>query len=244
MKNKRDISIIDIDKKKSLVIACDVSGGIGKKENDQLKVDPKIVGEFTAKVALMEVLAVNAKPISITNTLSVEYDPTGIEIIKGIKKALGEVGLKEILNGSTEDNIKTYETGVGITVIAIVDKEKLKLSNSHKGDIIAAIGIPLVGEDVIEKSELIATLSDVKNLRKKNYIKEILPVGSKGIKYEAQILAEMSNCKLSFKKNLDLDIMSSAGPGTVVLVSLSEDNYLNLRKDFSYKTISIIAKLI
>lgn len=244
MKNKRDISIIDIDKKRSLVIACDVSGGIGPKKNDQLEVEAKIVGEFATKVALMEVLAVGAKPISITNTLSVEYDPTGIEIIKGIKKAIKEVGLKEILNGSTEDNIKTYETGVGITVIAIVDKEKLKISNSHKGDIIAAIGIPLVGKNVLEKDKLIVNLSDVKKLREKKYIKEILPVGSKGIKYEAQILAEMSNCNLSFKENLDLDIMTSAGPGTVVLVSLSEDNYLNLRKDFFYKAINLIAKLI
>ena len=37
MKKRRDISIVDLDERKSLVLACDVSGGIGPKKEDKQK---------------------------------------------------------------------------------------------------------------------------------------------------------------------------------------------------------------
>ncbi len=245
MKTKRDLSIIDIGEDRSLVIACDVSGGIGSKSKDSLQVEGEVVGYVTSRVALMEILAVGAKPISIIDTLSVEYDPAGREIIRGIEKTINEIGIdSSILNGSTEDNIETYETGVGITVIGIIGNDNLKINSSYKGDVLVAIGIPLVGEEVLKNKNMIAELVDLENLRKKSYVKEILPVGSKGIKYEAELMAKMSEINIVYDKGLDLNLEKSAGPATVVLASLAKKDVLQLREDFAHKPVNLIGRFV
>jgi len=245
METKRDISIVSIGGGRSLVIACDVSGGIGPKNGDKIKVDGKTVGLYTTRVALMEVMAVGAKPISVIDTLSVEYSPTGKDIIKGIEKALMESQLdKSILNGSTEDNINTQQTGVGITVVGIIENEYLKINNTNKGDILTAIGLPLVGEEVLDHPDIRADIFDLQKLNKKKYSKEMMVVGSKGIKYEAELMAEMSDLELNYDQGLKLDLEKSAGPATVILVSLAKENLLYLREDFSYKPVHQIAKFI
>ena len=246
METKRDISIVTIDKNRSLVIACDVSGGIGPKSGDSLKVSGEVVGFFTTRVALMEALSVGAEPISIVDTLSVEYDPSGKNIIKGITKAVKEIGLDpgRVINGSTEDNINTFETGVGVTVVAITDNDSLKINNSKNGNILALIGMPLVGKEVLEKKDKIVDFSDLKILLEKNYINEILTVGSKGIKYEAELLASMSSLKVEYNDSINIDLEKSAGPASAILISLSENKVMNLKNDFAHRPINIIGKLV
>ena len=191
----------------------------------------------------MEVLAVGAEVVSVIDTLSVEYDPTGKKIIRGIEQAIKEIGLnKKIINGSTEDNIKTNETGVGITVVGIINRDDLRISCSNRGDVLAAVGVPLVGEEVLENKDLAADIIDLQKLSKKNYVKEILPVGSKGIKYEAELMAQMSNLNFDYKQGLNLDLKKSAGPATVILLSLTQDGLLKLRNDFSNKPVNLIGK--
>lgn len=46
IKEYRDLSILPISKGKSLVIACDSSAGIGKKEHDAVEIDPAITAAF------------------------------------------------------------------------------------------------------------------------------------------------------------------------------------------------------
>lgn len=246
MKKERDITVVRIDNKRSLVIACDVSGGIGPKAGDSLSVSGEKIGYFTARVALMEIMAVGVTPITVVDTLSVEYEPTGKEIIEGIKKVVTEIGLdfETVINGSTEDNIMTFETGVGVTAIGLAEKGSLRMSCSHKGDLLAVIGIPLVGEEMLEKKDMAVSIDDLKNLLKKNYIREIIPVGSKGIGYEADLLASMSDLKVDFSDGLNFDLKKSAGPSSVFLLSISPDKLLNLREDICHKPIEVLGRLI
>ncbi|WP_129409246.1 AIR synthase related protein [Marinitoga lauensis] len=113
------MTIINVCDNKELAIACDSSGGIGNKQMDIIKVPPDIVGYFTAHVALAEIISYGAFPIAVIDTLSVELNDTGKEIIKGIKKALEQLGINEnkIITGSTEENFPVVQTGMGITVI-------------------------------------------------------------------------------------------------------------------------------
>ncbi|SJZ35834.1 AIR synthase related protein [Selenihalanaerobacter shriftii] len=240
---QRDISIVDLPSKQKLIIACDSSGGIGPKARDQVSVSGEIVGKLGVRVALMEVLAVRATPIAVVNTLTVEYEPTGKEIISGIKQELEmlDLDVDKVLNGSTEENILTGETGVGITVIGISNTEDLRLANSRAGDILTAIGIPKVGEDVLDSKEEVIDLDTMKKLIKLNYIYDILPVGSKGIKYEAELLADMNNLNLDLVET-DIDLQKSAGPSTVLLVTLPKNRMTDLQKVI-YKPINLIGSL-
>lgn len=241
----RDISMRELEDEKMLVIACDSAGGIGPKKGDVIKVSGEIIGRFTTRVALMEVLAVGAQPVSIVNTLAVEYNPTGKSIIEGIKEEIRSLGLAEdiLLNGSTEENIQTMQTGIGVTVIGLIEKNKLLLASSQVNDLIIAIGLPLVGEKVLQEMEMIADVADLKKLMEIIGVHEIIPVGSKGISYEADLLAHMSGLKCKYQRGLTIDLCQSAGPATTILASVTEDALKEVQRKI-IKPLTIIGKLL
>lgn len=245
IKKHRDLTLIDINKDQRLVISCDSSGGIGEKENDIIKTSPEIVGYFGAQVALMEIIAFGADPSLVVNTLSVEMDDTGSRIIAGIKKALKALNLddEKVITGSTEENFPVSVTGLGITAIGIINKNDWKKPKTSSGMIGVAIGSPKVGDEVLADIEQVMDISKLMDLREKNYISEILPVGSKGILYELKEMAKWNNLDLILEKNISLDLEKSGGPSTCLIVSIEEDKYELLEKE-SILVINKIAKFI
>ncbi|MFW5992075.1 MAG: hypothetical protein ACOCQN_02675 [Halanaerobiaceae bacterium] len=243
MENIRDISMIKI-KDQYLVIGCDSSGAIGDKPGDVLKVPGQVVGRFAARVPLLEVRSVGAEVVSIINTLSVEMEPGGRKIIEGIREeaAALDIPVDRVINGSTEENMETSQTGVGVTVIGQVSQQELRLGTSHPGDLVAAIGRPCVGEEVLQYEEEIVNQSILTQLLDLDFVHEIIPVGSKGIKYETDLLAAMSGLECEYRDDIEIDLYKSAGPATVLVVSLSENCYQKIVKAF-FLPISIIGNL-
>lgn len=196
---------------------------------DVVKISPDIVGYFGAHVALCENIAYGATPITIVNTLSVEMNNTGKEIIKGIKKAakLIDIDTENVITGSTEENFPTIQTGIGITVIGI--KEKNINFKTEKENIAILVGLPKVGEEVLNSNDIL-TLDILKRLRDNNYIHEIVPIGSKGILYEINEISKLWD--LEFKLlNYNVDLYKSAGPATCAVITLKEENLKNLNID-------------
>lgn len=243
MQNIRDVLIKKLGNY-FLIISCDSSGAIGPKNGDILKVNGEILGKHMVRSALMEVLSVRAKPICISCGLCVEPEPTGESIIRGIKEEMIKVGLNpnEDLVISTEKNFPTNQTGLGITAIGFASKKDLLIGKSKKNDLIISIGLPSVGKEVLENRDNIVEIEDILTLLSMDFIHGIIPVGSKGILYEANILAKESNLKLKFFNDIKLDIRKSAGPSTVVLVTLKEE-YIDLIKSKINKPIHEIAIL-
>lgn len=232
----RDLTLIDINKEQILVISCDSSGGIGDKENDVVKVPPEVVGYFTAQVGLMEILSFGAKPITIVDTLSVEMEDTGHKIIEGIKEALEplEFDISNLITGSTEENIPVTQTGIGITIVGIIDKDKWKKPITTSGLLAVVVGLPKVGDEVSEDNKkTIMDVGKLLKLKEKNYIKEILPVGSKGILHELNEMAKTNNINFELEDNLNIDVKKSGGPSTCVIISIEEEKYEMFKKDFS-----------
>ena len=246
MKSIRDILIFEFSSGKKLVVGCDSAGGIGPKSLDKIKVDGYTLGKFTARVTLMEVLATGAKPFCIIDTLSVELEPTGLEILEGIKEEAKIAGLdpKAAITGGSEKNFKVEQTGIGVTVIGLAKKEGLRIGISKPNNIIVAIGTPCVGNEVIsaEKEHKIADLIDLQNLLNCKFINEIIPVGSEGIDYEIQVLAKSSNLKYELINQSELNLKKSAGPATVILASLDKSKLAEL-KTIITKPVKIIAQL-
>lgn len=210
----RDLTILD-DCGKKLVLACDSCGAIGPKELDVVKVDGRVLGRFICRVVLMELISVGAKPITIINTLSVEMNPTGKEIIAGIIEEISQIGLDttNVLNGSTEENVPVKQTGIGITGIG----QGIKLyCQSWKDDIVFCVGIPKVGNELRLGDPEISDLLVVQKLRELVEVHEIVPVGSKGIAYELEELLNRNKLSLDSEKT-NLNIQKSAGPGTCII---------------------------
>lgn len=213
----RDLIII-YEKDIAYVISCDSLGAIGSKKNDVLKVDEGIVGKATIKVALSEALCIGAKPIIISDTLSVEMNPTGKKILKAIKKELEENGLTDIVfTGSTEENFPTSMTGIGITVISRAKVSDLKIKNVEKGMYLSLLGYPLVGNEVLNSKDVLQ-LKDYVEISSSKEIIEAIPVGSKGIKYELSILEKLSGLRVNKSFPEHIDVLKSGGPSTCCLI--------------------------
>lgn len=241
----RDLTLIDINKDQTLVISCDSSGGIGNKENDIVQTTPEIVGQFTAQVGLMEMLAFGAHPITIVDTLSVEMEDTGRRILEGIKRALEplDFDLDNVITGSTEENFPVSVTGIGITIIGIINKDNWERPMTKAGLIAAVVGIPKIGNELLDDKDSIMNIPRLLDLKEKEYIKEILPVGSKGILYELEKMAKTNNISYRLEDNQFIDLKKSSGPSTCVVISIEEKEYRKFKKEFSIP-VNRIARFI
>lgn len=217
---RRDLTICDIGDK-SIIIACDSCGGIGMKEGDCLNISTYDVAKLTVRVGLTEVMCSGAIPIVITNNVACEMNPTGKECIRGIKAELINAGLENIsITGSTEENFKTVMTAMGISVIGIAEKNTLKFNKAFHKDKVVLIGTPQIGNEVSLESK--GFYKSINYLLSLPNVREIVPVGSKGIKYEAKTLAQLNG--MVFKAyDTDVDIYKSAGPSTCIIVLCSDE---------------------
>ena len=66
---------------------------------------------FLARVALMDVTATGAFPLLLSVTLGVEKEPTGNQIIEGIKREARSIGLdpNQVIMENTEATLKQFK---------------------------------------------------------------------------------------------------------------------------------------
>ena len=223
IRTARDLSVFEINDNSVMVVGCDSAGGIGPKPLDKVKVSGYTLGRFTSRVALMEVLAVGATPVCLTNTLGVEPDPTGFDILEGIKSEIQLAGLDRSLFviGSMEKTVAVELTGIGITVVGIGPKNNLKIDLSKPDDLLVTVGRPSVKDEVLPAEERgeIADLEDLLKLMCCSFVHDVIPVGSQGIIHEVNVLAEDSGLRAKLELP-EVETKKSAGSATTVGVTV------------------------
>jgi len=233
-----DVSIMKIPTGQAIVVGSTSSGGVGPKAMDKVKVKGRVLGKFLARVALMDVSATGAFPLLLSVTLGVEKEPTGREILDGVRSEAAVLGLEpnQVLIEHTEENFETVQTGVGLTVIGFSNEAELRLGKTTPGDLLVAVGTPKVGDEVIP-AEVKGEIADLRNivlLSQKKFVHDIVPVGTFGIEYEAKMMAYSVGRQLKLAEKPSIDLSKSAGPATVVLVTIDskkvEELALLLRK--------------
>lgn len=223
-----------------ILISCDSCGGIGEKENDILKAPLEIVGGVTVRVPLLEILTLGAKPISVSVTISNEPEATGERILNGIKDELmNSLGYIPPLVVSTEKNMPTSMTALGITVVGVIDDIDIRISENPFYYYGYVIGRPSVGSEVLEFKDEIFGKNQLNRLLKMEEVLEIIPCGSSGIYGELdamlshlkdRIKSESTGQPEDLKIRLLLDELSknqiytkSCGPSTAALVIADRD---------------------
>ncbi|AYB41213.1 AIR synthase related protein [Brevibacillus laterosporus] len=223
----RDLTLFRINEAQSIVIACDSDGGIGTKPQDIVQIAPDMLGRFAVRVPLFELIACGASPFMICDTLSVEFEGYGEEILRGIKEYAKEAGVTEDIQftGSTEENIPTMQTGVGITVLGLVQQSQFSPGTAQPREAIMCAGLPKSGpkhEVRLDDPEMLS-LADLIHLRAHPGVHDLLPVGSKGIAYEMDQLAKSASLSYRLTTPPALDLEESGGPSTCVIFSASAD---------------------
>ncbi len=219
----RDVEVVFINQEQCLVAACDSCGAIGMKDLDEHKVPWAITGRFTARVALLEVMSTGAVPQMMTVAISNETYPTGEGILEGVNEELAFAGLALPMAISTEKNMVTKQTGLGISVIGVAEKNQLNVGTSKPGDAVYCLGLPKVGPEINNPEDLeVVQVKHIRILLGINDIHDIIPVGSKGIRTEVQQLAATMNCQFLVEPFCILDLDKSAGPSTCLIFSSSK----------------------
>ena len=229
--NQRDITLLPVAPDKVLVIACDSCGGVGEKPADLVQAPPEITGYYTCRVAVMEVLAVGADIRLVIDTLAVEWSPTGQRIMDGIHQCLEEAGLEKTvaLNGSTEENFPMTQTAMGITVMGEADKKALLSGVSEENDWVVSVGLPKVGQEIVQPvDDEVVALKDFISLRNQTGVKDIIPVGSRGIGHEATLMGQLNGLQVEWQQPLSVDINKSAGPATCAVAAMTREAYETL----------------
>jgi len=143
--------------------------------------------------------------------------------------------------------METNQTGMGITVLGICMEKELKIGKSLKNDLIVAVGEPKVGYEVLNdikaNARSIVMVEDVQKLSKMGFVHEIIPVGHVGIKGSLEMMQSSSGYKYKIEPEMDIDIEKSAGPSTVVLVTVEEGSMEMLRKSVK-KHVQVVGRIL
>jgi hypothetical protein len=222
------------------VVACDANASVGELPADFLQRPPEEAGYNATKVPLMEVLATGARPLLVVNTLCGPLDEYGSRVVDGVRRALAEVGSDAALTGSDETNMTTTQTGVGVTVIGAVAAAELRVGASRAGDVVVCVGTPKDGvvvpyregdADIAAPRHVVAALGAG--------VRELLPVGSKGVAYELGQLSATAGLVAEPLATPGLDPAVSAGASTCFLASLPVDALPALRSAVSVPVVAV-----
>ena len=242
-----DVTILRIPTGHAIVIGSTSSGAIGPKSLDEIKVEGRTVGRFLARVALMDVATTGAFPIMLSATLGVKKEPTGREIMEGVRREVSLLGLdpNQVLMENMEENFDTVQTGAGLTAVGFANEDELRLGKTMPSDLLVAIGLPKVGEEVLP-AEVKAEIADLRNviwLSQKKYIHDMVPVGTFGIAHEARMMAFAVGRQLKTNDKLEIDLNKSAGPATVVLVTMDREKFEDM-SSLIKKPTTVIGEII
>ncbi len=229
LKRVRDLILFELLGGLYLVIACDSNASIGEKPNDALSKSYAEVGISALKVPMMEVLAAGAMPFLVVNALCMEMEPSGQRMIEAMQGALQRAGFDPdmMLTGSTEDNARTTQSGIGVTVLGVAHEDRLRIGRTQPGDVVFCVGNPKGGVTIpyTEFDPDIASIETVLALLYLEGVHEILPVGSKGVMREAQELGGVAGTTFHPADPLpEINLCGSAGASTAVLVSAPPDS--------------------
>lgn len=207
----------------NLVVTTDNSGGIGEKAHDVVVVSDQLTAYYAARVTLLEQWAAHAEPIMVMIHNFSGHD-SWKKYVHGVTKLLEEVELADLpISGSTETNMELLQSAIAVTMVG---KRKKRLP-SLDGEWFV-YGSPLVGEEVIQQPDEVASLQKMKDALDKDLVNRIWPIGSKGLLHEVRQVFQDPHADIQ----VALDLYKSAGPSTAVLVEIPNARITEARTYF------------
>ena len=192
-----------------LVTAVDSCGAIGEKAGDVVWAAPECAAQHTARVALLEVACIGAKPLFCA--LNVCNSPAdGKRLLAGVSNALPSIPIVM----STEKNMPTCMSAFGVSITGACKRSELRLGRAQAGDRLFCAGLPLVGKEVLQPDAVCFTFAHLDALLKDDHVHAVIPCGSRGIAKEAQVLALESALTAVLDREAGIDLNKSAGPAT------------------------------
>lgn len=186
-----------------LWMGMDNSAGIGEKPQDVIHAPNELVAYMATRVALLELWCAGAEPHAILMT-NFTGESAWQDYEKGIQQVFDEIETSlPPLAGSTESNIETLQSGLAVQLIGRLTQDIDTCGDWY------LIGIPLVGQAVLERADEVVSLGELQKARQSGAISYVHPCGSGGVVKELERLGIAASVEVP---------EGSAGPSTCVLV--------------------------
>lgn len=223
----RDLLVLETELG-SWLLAVDVAAGVGEKPGDAVRAPAYVVGRFTARVALAELLAAGAEPVALADPVGAEPEPTGREVLRGIRDEAAEAGLDLPVTGSTEKNLPVVQSSVGVVALGFAPPGALRLGPARPGETLWAVGRPKVGASVRLDDPEIADLRALGLLLASPHLHLCVPAGSGGVAAEGRQLALEAGLTWEPEEAREgagpaFPLSASAGPATCLVAVGSEE---------------------
>ena len=193
------------------IVTTDNSGGIGEKSADIVAAPDRVTAYFAARVALLEQWASHAEPVTIL-IHNFSGSASWEKYVAGVTDIFHEAGLEvPQISGSTETNMELMQSALAVTMIGAKQASSLDEACTW-----FTYGTPLVGHEVLEQPDAIASLRLIKEAMECGIIQQIWPVGSSGILEEVRQMTDDEEVQVETA----LDKTKTAGPSTVVLLAI------------------------
>ncbi|NYF23462.1 hypothetical protein [Sporosarcina sp. JAI121] len=195
------------------IVTTDNSGGIGEKPQDIVTVPDRITAYFATRVALLEQWAAHAEPVAIL-IHNFSGSASWKNYVAGVTDLFHESGLEvPSISGSSETNMELVQSAMAVTMIG----KKIE-SPTEENSSWFTYGSPLVGDEVRDRAEEIASVALIHAAKKSGIIHRVWPVGSRGILEEVRLMVGNEEARVESV----LDTAKSAGPSTVVILAVLE----------------------
>lgn len=206
------------------VVTTDNAGGIGEKSHDLVSVPDRVTAYFAARVTLLEQWAAHADPVSVL-IHNFSGESSWASYVAGVEDVFRESNLEiPVITGSTETNMELMQSAVAVSMIGrqrlVEEVDELEWY---------VYGTPLVGNEVLDRRDEIASLRLIKEAVDRGIIRRIWPVGSEGVLAEYRKLKEDPGIEIK----ADVDLLASAGPSTAVLIGMPADGIEQAQPYFS-----------
>ncbi|ATP39534.1 hypothetical protein CSE16_05415 [Solibacillus sp. R5-41] len=195
------------------IVTIDNAGCIGEKPQDEVQVPNEVTGYFTARTAILEQWCAGAMPVQLL-LANFSGDDAWQSYINGFQQVFNEINQPmPPVTGSSETNFQALQSAVSLTMLG----KKAFASNPENCQYFV-VGEPLVGNEVINNPQKIASLGELYTGLKEGFIQALWPTGSKGIGIEIE---RFIGCKVY---ETALPLQKSAGPSCAVLVAVNDQN--------------------
>jgi len=224
----RDLLVLD----DGIVVATDSIGGIGPKPADTVASDPVTVAHFALRVPLLEIICVGARPIAVIDDLCVELHPTGEPMMAEIRRLAAEAGVpSDAVTGSTEENVATNATGIGVTVLGRLPEGSRVEAQSQPGDVVLCAGLPVSAprDRIVVGHPAQVPVASVRAAITSGLVHDAVPVGSKGLAWEVPQLADPAGLRPVWVDDTPVSRTDSGGPSSCVLLSCAPASVDRLR---------------
>ena len=189
----RDVAVVDFGEI-ALLTSVDIASGIGPRHDDLIQAEGSVVGQSVARTAAAELISLGATISTVSISAS---GPDLLEAtVAGVQEFLRDSGIAATIVSSSENYVRTSWSAISVTVNALTLISDLVIRPVRPGDYCYTLGDGYEGPGRTLRPP---AMESVREILTTPSIRQVIPVGSRGLDWDLSCLAKKYSVRISTK---------------------------------------------